>query len=160
MTGGCEAYTVRKQAVRVQHRNRFTVPMPTFSKRRKAAFSSNRYCEVVLGSAVSLARGMFPKRLAGNPRELPILSHTRRNAFGWVGRYVQPRVDRRKHGRMVEQSYNPIVPVKVGNRRASEKSGHGTHWREGGSKRTNLLKGDIVETQSSKHYVHRHRQNS
>jgi len=83
VTGGCEAYTVRKQAVRVQHRNRFTVPMPTFSKRRKAAFGSNRYCEVVLGSAVSLARGMFPKRLAGNPRELPILSHTRRNAFGF-----------------------------------------------------------------------------
>jgi len=61
---------------------------------------------------------------------------------------------------MGEQSYNPIVPVKVGNRRASARSGHGTHWREGGSKRTNLLKGDIVETQNSNHYVHRHRQNS
>ena len=44
---------------------------------------------------------------------------------------------------MAEQSYNLIVPMKVGNRRASERSGHGTHWREGGSKRTNLLKGDI-----------------
>jgi hypothetical protein len=32
---------------------------------------------------------------------------------------VQPRVDRRKHGRMAEQSYNLIVPKKVGNRRAS-----------------------------------------
>ena len=106
--------------MRIQHRNRFTVPMPTFSKRRKAAFSSNRYCEVVLGSAVSLAQGMFSKRLAGNPREFPILSHTTRNALDWVGRYVQPRVDRRRHGRMVEQSYNPIVPVKVGNRRASQ----------------------------------------
>jgi hypothetical protein len=135
--------------------------MPTFSKRRKAAFSSNRYCEVVLGSAVSLARGMLSKRLAGNPRELPILSHTRRkHLWIWVGRYMQPRVDRRKHGRMVEQSYNPIVPVKVGNRRASARSGHETHWREGGSKRTNLLKGDIIETQNSNHYVHRHRQNS
>jgi hypothetical protein len=61
---------------------------------------------------------------------------------------------------MVEQSYNPIVPMKVGNRRASERSGHGTHWREGGSKRTNLLKGDIIETQNSNRYVHRHRQNS
>ena len=29
-------------------------------------------CEVVLESAVSLVQGMFPKRLAGNPRELPI----------------------------------------------------------------------------------------
>src|ERR1700733_10700336 len=45
---------------------------------------------------------------------------------------------------MAEQSYDPIVPGKVGNRRASERSGHGTHWREGGSKRTNLLKGDIT----------------
>jgi len=61
---------------------------------------------------------------------------------------------------MVEQSYNPIIPVKVGNRRASARSGHETHWREGGSKRTNLWKGDIVETQNSNHYVHRHRQNS
>jgi hypothetical protein len=39
-----------------------------------------------------------------------------------------------------EQSYDPIVPVKVGNRRASERSGHGTHWREGGNKRTYLPK--------------------
>ena len=128
--------------------------------RRKAVFGSNRYCEVVLKSAVSLAQGMFPKRLAGNPRELPISSHTRRNASGWVERYVQPRVDRRKHGWMAEQSYNPIVPMKVGNRRASARSGHGTHWREGGSRRTNLLKGDIIETQNSNRYVHRHRQNS
>lgn len=44
---------------------------------------------------------------------------------------------------MAEQSYNLIVPMKVGNRRASARSGHETHWREGGSGRTNLLKGDI-----------------
>jgi hypothetical protein len=42
--------------------------------------------------------------------------------------------------RMEEQSYEPVVPVKVGNRRASERSGHGTHWREGGNKVTHLLK--------------------
>ena len=80
--------------------------MPTFSKRRKAAFSSNRYCEVVLGSAVSLARGMFPKRLAGNPRELPISSHTKRNA-SYIGRYVIPRVDRRDHGEMASSLMTP-----------------------------------------------------
>jgi hypothetical protein len=50
---------------------------------------------------------------------------------------------------MDEQSYDPIVPVKVGNRRASERSGHGTHWREGGNKRTNLSKRNIVEAQTS-----------
>ena len=42
-----------------------------------------------------------------------------------------------------EQAYDPVVPAKVGNRRASERSGHGTHWREGGNKVTHLLKGNI-----------------
>ena len=60
---------------------------------------------------------------------------------------------------MVEQSYDPIVPMKVGNRRASARSGHGTHWREGGNKRTHLSKGDITGTQNLDSYVHRHRQN-
>ena len=45
---------------------------------------------------------------------------------------------------MLEQSYNPIVPMKVGNRRAPARGGHGTHGREGGSKRTYLRKGDIT----------------
>ena len=43
-----------------------------------------------------------------------------------------------------EQSYNPIVLMKVENRRAPARGGHGIHWREGGSRRTNLLKGDIT----------------
>jgi hypothetical protein len=41
---------------------------------------------------------------------------------------------------MEEQSYDSIVPVKVGNRRASERGGHGTHWREGRNKGSYLLK--------------------
>jgi len=41
---------------------------------------------------------------------------------------------------MDEQSYDLVVPVKVENRRASERSGHGIHWREGGNKVTHLLK--------------------
>jgi len=69
--------------------------MPTFSKRRKAALSSNRYCEGALGSAVSLARGMVPKRLAGNPREFPIFSHTRRSASG-LGRVIRAAKGRPK----------------------------------------------------------------
>ena len=62
--------------------------------------------EGVLKSAVSLARGMFPKRLAGNPRELPISSHTKRNA-SYIGRYVIPRVDRRDHGEMASSLMTP-----------------------------------------------------
>jgi len=50
---------------------------------------------------------------------------------------------------MEEQSYDLVVPVKVGNRRASVRSGHGTHWREGGSRCTYLTKGNIAEAQTS-----------
>ena len=39
-----------------------------------------------------------------------------------------------------EQSYEPIVPEKVGNRRAPARGSHGTHRREGENKRTYLLK--------------------
>ena len=35
------------------------------------------------------------------------------------------------NGMVEEESYDPIVPVKVGNRGRT-----GTHWREGGNKRT------------------------
>ena len=45
---------------------------------------------------------------------------------------------------MVEQSYNPIIPVKVGNHRASARSGHETHWREGGSKRSAAMLAAIL----------------
>jgi len=58
-----------------QHRN-----LILFRRRRfpeaEGSIRQQPLCEVVLESAVSLAQGMFPKRLAGNPRELPILSHT------------------------------------------------------------------------------------
>jgi len=79
--------------------------------------------------------------MAQEPKRAPhFLSHQEDRLRQWVERYVQPRVDRRKHGRMWEQSYDPIVPTKVGNRRAPETGGHGTHWREGGNKLTYLPK--------------------
>ena len=61
---------------------------------------------------------------------------------------MQPRVDRREHGVTAEQSYNPILPRKVENCRAPARGGHSIHWREGGSRRTNLLKGDITRPRS------------
>jgi len=51
---------------------------------------------------------------------------------------------------MLEQSYDLILPMKVGNRRAPARGGHGTHWREGGSRRTNLLKGNITRHRTRK----------
>jgi hypothetical protein len=69
---------------------------------------------------------MFSKGLPRNPRELRISSIPRGMPL-IAGRYVNPRDDRREHGWMAEQSYNSIVPVKVVNRRASARSGHGSH---------------------------------
>src|ERR1700686_4536665 len=83
--------------------------------------------------------------MAQEPKRAPhILPHQEERLWKWVGRYVQPRVDRRKHGRMLEQSYNPIVPTKAGNRRAPARGGHGTHWREGGSKRSAAMLAAIL----------------
>jgi hypothetical protein len=39
-------------------------------------------------------------------------------------------------GKGREQSYEAILPMKVGNRRAPETGGHGTHWRQGLNKPT------------------------
>jgi hypothetical protein len=49
---------------------------------------------------------MLSKRLAGNPRELPISAHIKRNA-SYIGRYVIPRVDRRDYGRMASGLMTP-----------------------------------------------------
>jgi hypothetical protein len=56
--------------------------------------------------------------------------------MGGTGYQGRPEVP----GRMLSSLTNPYVPVKVGNRRALVKGGHGTHWREGANKRTHLLK--------------------
>ena len=50
----------------------YLVAMPTPLVERKAASGSDRYSEVVPGSPESLARGMFPKGLPRNPRELAV----------------------------------------------------------------------------------------
>ena len=42
--------------------------------------------------------------------------------------------DRRQQLRADEQSYEPIVPMKVANRRAPARGGHDTHWREGANR--------------------------
>ena len=110
----------------------------------------------MLGSPESLARGMLPRGLPRNRRELPISSHTERNA-SHIGRYVTPRVDRRGHGEMAEQSYNPVVPAKVGNRRALQ--GAATEPTGGKGETSNAsVEGNITETQNSNLYVHRNRQ--
>jgi hypothetical protein len=39
--------------------------------------------------------------------------------------------------------------MKVGNRRAPARGGHGTHWREGVARADVAVEGNIVETQNS-----------
>jgi hypothetical protein len=58
---------------------------------------------------------------------------------------------------MAERSYDPMVPVKVGTAGLPERSGHGTHWREG--KQADVSgEGNIGETQNSNCYAQRTRQ--
>ena len=65
-----------------------------------------------------------------------------------------------KHGRMREQSYNPILPAKVGNRRAPRK-GQARNPLEGRGKQAyGSAERKHNETLNSKRYVHRHQQNS
>ena len=56
---------------------------------------------------------------------------------------------------MDEQSYDPVVPMKVGNRRASARSGP----LEGRGEQADVsAEGNIGETQNSNCYVHKTRQ--
>jgi hypothetical protein len=131
-TGGCEAYTARKQAVKVQLRNLIDSRCQRCSPggRQHLGRPQLRGRPRIAGvpSSGHDSKGIFHK-----PRRAPHLLSMRE-----VSRTPRETVGGR--GRMEEQSYDPIVPAKVENRRASERSGHGTHWREGGNKVTYLLK--------------------
>jgi hypothetical protein len=98
---------------------------------------------------------MLPQGLPRNPGELPVPSEQgsgspEKNEPGpggslrtpvWERRSAQTRrpVDQGRPeaaGKGREQSYELMVPMKVGNRRAPARGGHGTHWRDGANKRT------------------------
>ena len=133
-----EAYTARKRAARIQLRNRFAVSVPTLLAWRKAA-SGRALGEFAPGPTESLARGTLSKGFPRNLGELPISSrargvvhptqtnraqgvgcapagsevrHSTAEVAGGQGRPEAPGTGR-------EQSYEPIVPMKVGKRRAS-----------------------------------------
>ena len=130
------------------------IAMPTPCCRRKAE-SGAPLGEVWSGSPESLARGMLIKGLPVNPGELSTspdiwarLRPTQRNQVPW-GTRDSPREANKPstrrtcrqgkpeaQGRVGEQSYDSIVPMKVENRRAPEKGGHGIHWREGMNRST------------------------
>ena len=65
----CEAYTVRKQALRISTEIGSRSDADVIHE-AEGSIRQQPLREGVLKSAVSLAHGMFPKRLAGSPREL------------------------------------------------------------------------------------------
>ena len=135
---GDEAYTARKQAVKISSENCLDRDADAV-RRAEGSTRAPVYGKGVLGSPESLAQGMLPKGFSRNPRELPISSHARERQISH--REVRGgKGDQSCHERMAEQSYDPILPLRAGNRRASARSGHGTHRREGGNKPTYLPK--------------------
>ena len=149
VTGGCEAYTARKQAVRIQLRNRFVIAMPTPLAWRKAA-PGRPSLRGRSGVAGVPSPGHASKGISREPRRAPCFSAS------WAPGGAQPktpglrgervaleRSERPSSGvscdqgkpearaRAGEQSYDSIVPMKVENRRAPARGGHGIHWREG-----------------------------
>jgi hypothetical protein len=129
--------------------------MPTPLAWRKAA-SGQPIGEVGPGSPESLARGMLSKGFPVNPGELPTSTRTwarlRPTQSDQVpgergvprgkrsrpsrGRNLLPRETRGGSYGYGEQSYELMVPMKVGNRRAPARGGHGTHWRDGANRLT------------------------
>ena len=103
------------------------------------------------GSPESLAQGMLPKGFPMNPGELATSARESGKADAKGNRRC-PLTD----GGAV---LRPRSTDEGGEPQGSVKSGHGTHWREGGNRCTYLAKGNIDEAQTSSHYVHTNRQN-
>jgi len=74
-TGGGEAYTARKQAVRIQLRHRFVIATPTPSAWRKAA-SRQPIMRGCFGVAGVSSPGHASKGTSREPRRAPYLSRT------------------------------------------------------------------------------------
>ncbi len=164
-----EAYTARKRAARVQLRNRFCVSVPTPLAWRKAALG-RALCEVVPNrrspqpgarfhrdspgtweSSLSPRESRGEVRPVGNgpgPRPADARPAGAKRASDARGTGRQGRPEATGTGR--EQSYDPILPMKVENRRARETGGHGIHWREGGNMSTYRFRGPCRYTEIGK----------
>src|SRR5215510_3969754 len=105
--------------------------MPTLLTRRKAA----------LGRPISRGRAGVAGVPSSGHASKGILQEPRRARHPLSQRVTGRQGKPEATGTVDEQSYEPVVPRKVGNRRASARSGHGTHWREGANKRTWLAPG-------------------
>jgi hypothetical protein len=153
VTGGCEAYTASKQAMRIQLRNRPHCDADAVL----SAEGSIRYA--VMRGVVGIAGVASPRHayqgISREPRRAPCFSviwaqvppNPKTPGLREV-RAAPARSERPSSGvscgqgkpeaqaRAGEQSYESIVPMKVENRRAPARGGHGIHWREGMNRST------------------------
>ena len=172
VTGGCEAYTARTQAVRISSEIVSALRMPTPLALRKAA-SGQPSCEVGPGSPESLARGMRSKGFPANPGELPTSSESGCGAAqpkchqvpgerGFSPREAKPPSTRRNllpretggvRPRVEEQSYEPIATDEGGEPQGSRK-GRPRYPLEGRGEQVDAsTRLHIVETPNSGIYV-------
>jgi hypothetical protein len=77
-TGGCEAYTARKQAVKIQLRNLLMIAMPTPLRMRKAALGHDRNCEGRAEIAGVSSSGHVSKGIPQEPRRARHLRQQKR----------------------------------------------------------------------------------
>ena len=153
VTGGCEAYTARKQAVRIQLRNRLSLRIAdAVSLAEGSIRTADRRGGLEVAGVPSpghaftetpceprrsrhLSRDMGPvvpnpKRTWCLQREGSLRRQANRPSTRSSGHQGRPEVAAMGG----EKSYDPIVPEKGENRRAPARGGHDIHWREGANR--------------------------
>jgi len=139
VTGGCEAYTARKQAAKIQLRNRIVADADAVMRAEGCTRTAARVR--TYGAAGVSSSGHVSTGISQEPKRARYLLPS--------GEVPAAKGDRRQPWMGGEQSYRLIVPVKVENRRAPVRGGHGIHWREGGARGDASGEGTIAETQNS-----------
>ena len=154
--------------MRIQPRKRFLVAMPTPLAWRKAA-SGRPIARGRAGVAGVPRPGHASKGTSREPRRAPLLlprngcgapnrkapGCARNRGPSWRGANKPAAEEVPAHqgrpevpGKGEEQSYESMVPKKVGNRRAPARGGHGTHWRDGTNKHMSRSGGSMDRTQN------------
>ena len=124
-TGGCEAYTARKQAVKIPLRNYYRGDADVVEV-AEGSIWDDRNCEGRTEIAGVASSGHVSKGIPQEPRRA---RHPR--SARAVTR--SPRDTRGGHEPVDEQSYEPIVPRKVGKRRAPPGAATGPTGGKGGT---------------------------
>ena len=143
MTGGREAYTARKQAVKIQLRKPACCDAEADDK-AEGNIRSTEYREVALGAPESLARGMLPKGFSRNPGELAIALREETSRRGRL----------EANGTDKGSILRPYSACEGGEPQGFRKE----RPRYPGEEADGSAEGNIGETQNSNHYVPKTRQ--